>query len=184
MIIAAHREERGPAQVLNELSSGTWVNVVAPASDESSRLESDLHVPRAFVAALDVDERARTVGEEQAHLILLRVPVRRDDCAHILFSTLPLGVVLTDEIMVTVSQQESEVIHDLLAGRARARSTARRNRLLRPSVAPGWREMRGPVEMCARGRNLPQADKPDPEAVRYALAPDGRPTGESGGSRP
>ena len=74
-MIAVLKGERGGLEKISELSPNIWVNVVNPGADEITRLQRELGIPYDFlVAALDVDEKARTDREEDVRLILLRVP--------------------------------------------------------------------------------------------------------------
>ncbi len=84
-------------QPLAALASNTWVNVVDPSAEEITMLQRDLNVPRDFLtAALDADEKARTDREDEVQLVLLRVPFYHGQAADVPFTTIPLGIVITD----------------------------------------------------------------------------------------
>ncbi len=115
---------------IDEIAQGCWINVVDPSEDEITRLCHKLGIPRDFVTApLDLDERARTDREGEVILILLRVPHAQSRQADVPFVTLPLGIILADELIVTVSKLENRVVMDFTTGRVNF-STAKRNRFV------------------------------------------------------
>ena len=130
-MIAVLKGERGGLEKISELSPNIWVNVVNPGADEITRLQRELGIPYDFlVAALDVDEKARTDREEDVRLILLRVPYFQGQSVDVPFTTMPLGIILTDSLIVTVCKVESDVIQDFITGQVAGWSTTKRNRFL------------------------------------------------------
>ena len=114
-----------------DLSPDIWVNVTDPSANEMARLQHDLGIPHDFlVSALDIDEKARTDREGDVRLILLRVPYFQGQSADVPFTTVPLAIVLTDNLIVTICKVESDVIQEFLTGRVAGWSTAKRNRFL------------------------------------------------------
>jgi magnesium transporter len=130
MITILKSTELGLEQ-LPELTAGCWVNVVNPGPDEIARLQRELAAPADFVTyPLDLDERARTEKEDGALLIVLRIPYFRGTAADEPYTTMPLGIILTDKQIVTLCKTENGVMHDLVGGRVRGLSTSKRNRFV------------------------------------------------------
>lgn len=116
---------------INDLARDSWVNLVDPSEDEIAYLCRELNVPEDFVtAALDIDERARTDREGEATLILWRVPYHHGHSADIPFTTIPLGVVLANGVVVTVCKTENDIIQAVMNGQVSGFSVAKRNRLV------------------------------------------------------
>jgi magnesium transporter len=110
-----------------EYESGCWIHVVNPTHEEVERLVSWFNIPSDFLTdPLDVDERARVEREEGSTLILLRTPRREVPDADIPFTTLPVGIILTQNVMITVSLTEVDVIREVLGGRTKNFSTQNR----------------------------------------------------------
>lgn len=106
-------------QPVDEITDGSWLNVIAPSGDEVARLHQELGIPRDFLTyPLDVDERARTEREDSATLIILRIPYSQGESADIPYITVPLGIVLADRVIVTVCRTENSITEGLVAGRA------------------------------------------------------------------
>jgi magnesium transporter len=112
---------------ITEYESGCWIHVVNPRHEEVEQLVSWFNIPSDFLTdPLDVDERARVEREEGSTLILLRTPKREVPDADIPFTTLPVGIILTQNVMITVSLTEVDVIREVLGGRTKNFSTQNR----------------------------------------------------------
>jgi magnesium transporter len=129
MITIYKTTERG-LEVIPEVTRGCWINAVDPTADEITEL-LDLGIPQEFVTyPLDMDERARVEREDGEILIILRAPVYQGPTADIPYTTMPLGVVLDSQWILTISRRPSEFIQEFAAGRVRGLSTAKRNRFI------------------------------------------------------
>jgi magnesium transporter len=116
---------------LRDVAPGCWINVIDPSPDEIARLQTELDAPPDFIThPLDLDEQARTEKEDGALLIVLRVPHFQGKAADVPYSTVPLGMIMTDRHIATISKTQNGVMHDLLGGRVRGLSTAKRNRFV------------------------------------------------------
>ncbi len=111
--------------------SGSWISVVDPTPDEISTLQRELKVPQDFLTyPLDMDELSRTEKEDNTTLIILRIPYLQSENADIPYITVPLGIILTDQYVVTVCKTQNRVLQELSNGRVKALSTAKRNRFV------------------------------------------------------
>lgn len=106
---------------LAELEPGCWISAIAPTEAEISMLEDDLGIDRDFLrSALDEEESSRIESDEGQTLIVLDYPVaeKSDDNDEKTFSyyTLPMGIILTDSYVITVSLKENAIIDDFAKG--------------------------------------------------------------------
>jgi magnesium transporter len=116
---------------ITEYESGSWVNVVNPTPEEIERLVARFNIPSDFLTdPLDVDERARIEREEGNILILLRTPRREHEEADIPFTTLPIGIILTQGLVITVSLVEVDVVQEFLGGKVRNFTTLNTTRFV------------------------------------------------------
>lgn len=111
--------------------NGCWIRVEDPTAKEIAGLV-ELGLPQDFITpALDMDERSRTEKEDNGDiLIVLRVPVFHGKKADIPYTTVPVGMILTDKYMVTVSKGPSQLFDDFASGKVKSFSTAKRNRFV------------------------------------------------------
>jgi magnesium transporter len=118
-------------ETLPEIVPGAWIHAVDPTPNEIVSLQAALRVPADFVTyPLDLDERPRTERENGATLIVLRVPYFHGQDVDVPYTTMPVGIILTDQLIATVCKSENGVMHDLMDGRVRNLSTAKRNRFV------------------------------------------------------
>lgn len=129
-MIAVYKQNEAGLAALNEPTSGCWTNVVNPSSEEIERLQK-LGIPQDYITyPLDLDERSRFEKENGEMLIVLRIPVFQGKDADVPYITIPLGIILTPEHMLTVCRQDNDILRDFTNGRVRALNTAKRNRFI------------------------------------------------------
>jgi magnesium transporter len=110
---------------------GTWVKVVNPTEKEIASLVSRFDMPIDFLTdPLDVDERARFEVEDGNTLILIRSARREPEEAAIPYITLPIGIILTPDLIITVTLTEVDVMEEFLSGWVRNHDTRQRTRFV------------------------------------------------------
>ena len=88
-----------------------WINVVSPTQDDLRYLIDEMGIPEAFIDDVeDVDERSRLEGWT---LMILRIPFKSVDTS-IPFITVPLGIIVKEDMFVTVCYYETEMIPDFI----------------------------------------------------------------------
>ncbi|MCA1915063.1 magnesium transporter CorA family protein [Methanospirillum hungatei] len=108
---------------------GCWIKVVNPTEKEISLLVEKYGVwIEFFTDPLDVDERARFEVDEGNILILIRSPRREPEEAAIPYITLPIGIILTANVIITVTLTEVDVLDEFLSGWVRNFDTRTRTR--------------------------------------------------------
>jgi magnesium transporter len=116
---------------LDTMTPGCWVNLVDPLPTEINRVSQELGIPIDYLTyPLDIDERARTEKSENVTLIILRVPRYEGDTADSPYVTMPVGIILTERTIVTVSKVENDILADFVQGRVKGWSTGKRNRFV------------------------------------------------------
>jgi len=130
-IITIYRTIDNRLETLNEVVDGAWINVIDPTSDEIEQL-SFLGIPQDFITyPLDLDERARTEREDDGTLlIIIRIPFYQGQKVDVPYITIPLGVIVTQNLVITICRRQNDIIQDLASGRIRGFSTAKRNRFI------------------------------------------------------
>ncbi|MDR1699488.1 MAG: magnesium transporter CorA family protein [Prevotellaceae bacterium] len=92
-----------------------WVNIQKPTMHELTWLIEEMGVPDNFLDDIeDLDERPRIESEEGWQMIIIRVPCRTDEVP-VAYYTVPLGVIMKDDIFITVCYQEPEMLADFVA---------------------------------------------------------------------
>ncbi len=130
-MIAIYRSTPNGVVAIDEPVEGCWIHMSTPDAEEITRIETMYSIPREFLTyPLDVDEMARTEKDEGAVLVILRVPRHEGPGSDVPFTTVPLGIILTERVVVTACAHESDVLRSMANGRLRGVSTAKRNRFL------------------------------------------------------
>ncbi len=101
---------------VKELIKGSWIEITAPSSEEIEWFQSKLNVPTEFItSALDEEETAHIDSEDNAKLIVLDVPlydpIKNSKNA---YTTTPFAIIHTEEHLITVSAQETDLVKNLL----------------------------------------------------------------------
>ncbi|NLX48935.1 MAG: magnesium transporter CorA family protein [Methanospirillum sp.] len=116
---------------VDDFVAGSWVHVSNPSNQELALLVERFGIPLDFLTdPLDLEERARLDTEDGARLVVLRVPHLDTWTDDIPVTTLPIGIVLVDDVVITVSAIEPEVIGDFKRGQVRNFATQERTRFL------------------------------------------------------
>ena len=112
------------------VDEGCWLHVVNPSVDEIESIYS-LGIPRDFITyPLDINERSRTEKENGSTFILLRIPRHEGEHADIPYTTMPLGIIVAHNFLVTISKCENSLIQGVIAGNGKTLNTLKRNRFI------------------------------------------------------
>ena len=129
-MITIYKSTENGLITLPEPVANCWISVVNPTPEEIAQVQA-LGIPHDYVTyPLDLDERARTEREDGEVLIVLRVPYYQGAESDIPYTTIPLGIILTDKFILTISKKENVIIKEFTNGRARELSTAKRFRFI------------------------------------------------------
>lgn len=94
-----------------------WINVVNPTKDDINELVSHFNTPDYFYEDIsDIDERPRFDRDDGWILTIIRVPnrVRTEDNQDPIYTTIPLGMMLKVNILVTVYYGQNNVISNFI----------------------------------------------------------------------
>ena len=114
---------------LSDWQTDCWIQVTKPTEDELNDLESRYGAPLDFIAdAEDIEERPRTESEDGWLMTLIRIPNKEiDEDGDIIFTTVPLAILVHREIFITVCYYKAELFEDFIRWTNR-KAIAERNR--------------------------------------------------------
>ncbi|MGI5928573.1 magnesium transporter CorA family protein [Pseudoflavonifractor sp.] len=115
---------------LDAIQDGCWINLTYPTEDELNTVSEALNVDPGFLrAALDEEETSRIDTEDGQTLIIIDVPaVEKDDA--VVYSTIPLGIIVTEKHIITVCLKESSIVKDFQDGLVKNAETQKRTRFI------------------------------------------------------
>ena len=103
---------------VDQPASGCWVNISPPFSQEELEETAQyFEIPLDFLTdSLDVDERPRYEIEDDIRLILVNTPVlnEAEDENDAIYITVPIGIILATEAVITITVIENPVLQRFL----------------------------------------------------------------------
>jgi len=109
-------KNRGEALVSSALlEKGCWIEVTDPSANEIDTLVLEHSVPRDLIFdILDEDERARVEKFGPFYCLINRLPVF-DPTRDVSYFTLPLGILITDKIIITLCSRRTPLLSELVS---------------------------------------------------------------------
>jgi len=118
--------EQGLEQ-LDSMANGSWIKVVDPTAEEIQKL-ADWGVDADYINySLDLDEMPRIERDEDYTFILVRIPHRQPE-NDIPYITIPLGILIKGNMVVTICRYEKDIFKVLANGKYRLLKTGKRYR--------------------------------------------------------
>lgn len=117
---------------LDQVEDGAWINLVNPNEQEILSISKYLNIPAEHLkAALDEEERSRIEVDEGCTVVLIDIPVPNANLQEGgIFYTIPLGIIINNKNIVTVSLQENYVINSFIDQRIKSFYTFKKTRFL------------------------------------------------------
>lgn len=94
----------------------TWIDACNPTPEELHTLARYFKLEAEIITdPLDVDERARCETDEDYNMIIYRIPTyeENEQKGYRQYSTIPLGIVLVGDCMITICRKDTNIIHAL-----------------------------------------------------------------------
>ena len=130
-MLTIHKTIEGKVTQLDAVEDGCWVNLTYPSEDELRTVSAILGVDLSFLkAALDEEETSRIDSEDGQTLIIVDIPAVEKDEDAVIYSTLPMGIIVTEKHIITVCLKETSVIRDLQDGLVKGVRTQQRTRFI------------------------------------------------------
>jgi magnesium transporter len=110
---------------------GCWINVVDPSEEELAWLLREFPFTEEYLQdPLDIDEKARAERDEEVLFTLIRIPHFQGKKDESPFITIPLGVVMNNDYIVTIAKEDNVIIQEFENNRVKNLSTAKHYQFL------------------------------------------------------
>lgn len=110
---------------------GIWINLVNPTEAEITKVAQEANLSAELLrAALDEEESSRIELEEDQILILIDVPIQGQSDNRLIYDTVPLGIVVSNRVIVTVCLQDTSILNEFESGRLKSFYTYKKTRFL------------------------------------------------------
>lgn len=98
---------------LENLEEGIWVNMINPTQQEVDNISNKLRIDIDYIrAALDEEERSRIETDNGQTLLVVDIPYIEVDDKSSMYVTIPLGIIITKDSIVTVCLKENLIVKD------------------------------------------------------------------------
>ena len=126
-----YKTEDGVISELEEFEPGIWIKLTAPTKEEGQRVSQAFDIDFDDIrAALDEEESSRISLEDGYTLILVDIPtpeIRHEKTA---YTTVPLGILLTQDVVITVCNENTPILNYFTGKRLRDFSTKKKMRFV------------------------------------------------------
>ena len=115
-----------------EPTSGCWISVIDPTAQEVQMLIEKYGLDSGFVrSSLDEEESSRIEREDDQTLIIVDTAVSEIQAEDtILFFTVPLGIIITEDYVFTISLRDNRILHDMSDGLVKGVQTRMKTRFV------------------------------------------------------
>lgn len=114
---------------IDQYMAGAWVKLTAPTLEECAEISDRFHMDIADVrAALDDEESSRINLEDDYTLILVDIPSAEMRNNRHSYTTIPLGILIAEDVVITVCAEETAVLRSFVEQRVRDFSTKKQMR--------------------------------------------------------
>jgi magnesium transporter len=114
-MVKYYSKENGHLRLLEGPEAACWVNISPPFTpEELEEVAQQFDIPFDFLTdPLDIDERPRYERDEDKRLIILSSPIVNpfEEDIDAIFITVPLGIIITPEHVLTITSQENPVLN-------------------------------------------------------------------------
>lgn len=134
-MIKYYKTYEGKLRQIETPESECWVNIYPPFNHEHlKKLSEQYSIPLDYlIDSLDVDEMSRFEREDGVDLIVLKTPVANTEPENehdAKFMTIPIGIILSQDIIITISTYENPVVDCFLNNNVKNFTTLDRNKFV------------------------------------------------------
>lgn len=105
----------GGIKHIDSWQSNCWVQITCPVDEDVDYLVNELGMPDYFLSDVaDNDERARYDLDEGWLMIILRIPHLKSISSRSPYTTIPLGIVIKDDKIISICHQETRMMLDFI----------------------------------------------------------------------
>ena len=130
-MIRYYKSIENKLEKLNSFESDCWINLIEPTQSEINTLSNMLNLDiESLEAALDEEERSRIEAEDNHTLILIDIPIDESSSNSSHYSTIPLGIILMDNAIITVCNSQTKILNDFIVGHIKEFYTSKKTRFV------------------------------------------------------
>lgn len=130
-MVRIFKTEEGMIHQIEETENGCWIALTNPTATEILEVAERYNLdPDDVKAPLDEEERSRIEIEDTYSLIIVDIPLIEERNEKDWYVTIPMGIIMTDEALITVCLEDTPVLTAFMDGRVRDFHTYMRSRFI------------------------------------------------------
>jgi len=116
---------------LPEIEENVWIHMTKPSEAEVKKVGQFFNIPSDhLMAALDEEERSRIEADDDCTLILVDAPIVEEHNGSNIYTSLPLGIILSDNCIITICTKDLPLINDFMSGKVKSFYTFKKTRFI------------------------------------------------------
>ncbi|TCD53555.1 magnesium transporter CorA family protein [Alloscardovia theropitheci] len=121
----------GRTEQIAKPERGAWVNLTNPSDSELAEIADTCKIDLADLRApLDDEERSRVDVEDGYTMVIVDIPTVEERGGRDWYETIPLSIIVTDDLIVTVCMEDSMLLQPFMDGSIRGFNTFMRSRFI------------------------------------------------------
>ena len=131
-MINFYKTENNQIVSIANFADGCWISAINPTENEISYLVNDLKLDADFVrSSLDEEESSRIENEDDQTLVIVDMPtMTNEDNNTVHYTTMPIGIIITEANVITICTKPNPVIDDIAKGMVKNVHTQLKTRFL------------------------------------------------------
>ncbi|MCX7950355.1 MAG: magnesium transporter CorA family protein, partial [Clostridiales bacterium] len=116
---------------IESIEKGCWINITNPTDTELEYVSQKTGLMIDFLkSALDEEESSRLEIEEDQYLFIFDIPFIDVENKKINYYTIPLGIVLNNDYIVTICLEENKLLEDFMKCKIKSFYTYKKSRFI------------------------------------------------------
>ncbi|WP_300766792.1 magnesium transporter CorA family protein [uncultured Bifidobacterium sp.] len=121
----------GQIERIDRPVDGAWLHLTEPTDVELASVSQETRIDLADLRApLDDEERSRVDAEDDYTMIIVDIPTVEERNGRDWYETIPLSIIVTENLIITVCMQDTPVLHPFMEGTIRGFNTFMKSRFI------------------------------------------------------
>ena len=121
----------GQVEQIQKPENGSWISLSEPTDVELATVAQETGIDLADLRApLDDEERSRVDVEDDYTMVIVDIPTVEERGGRDWYETIPLSIIVTETMIITVCMQDTPVLHPFMEGTIRGFNTFMRSRFI------------------------------------------------------
>ena len=130
-MVKIYQTDGGRLNLLDDYADGCWIKITDATMAEMEPVARNYKIDYDDMkAALDEEEKSRIVQEDDYVMVLVDIPTGEIQHDKKFYTTIPLGIILTEGVIITVCAEETNILNKFIDTHVRYFSTKKRVRFV------------------------------------------------------